>query len=288
MKAIWIIAICLLSLQLAAQKTFNGVKKISNAKGTFWGYWGYNRSAYSKSDLTFKGHGYDFTLSGASASDNPSKKFTEYVSLKTITVPQFNVRFGYYFTNKYALSIGYDHMKYLFDDANHVLLNGHIQPGLDSTWSGDYVNQEVVTNRNNFHYENSNGLNYIRLQVTRTDKFYQTRDKRFALSSNLSLGTGCVLTINDFLFAEKFDRYTASISGYGISGHASLRFEFFRHVFIQPEISGGSINLSHVRNRKEDKTAYTQQQFWYGQRNLVVGFFYYFKPKNACQDCPVW
>lgn len=278
----------LIVLPTQAQKRFSTTKKISNAKGTLWGHWGYNRSVYSKSDLRLKGPGYDFTLKNATASDNPSKRFATYVNVARITVPQFNARVGYYYKNRWALSLGYDHMKYVFDDANQVLIDGSIDKGIDSTWSGTYKDQAVVTNRNNFHYENTNGLNYIHAVLTRTDKLYQSSNKIFALSSNLSLGTGCVLTINDFLFGNQFDRFTASISGFGISGHASLRLEFFRHFYIQTELSGGFLNLSHVRTRREDKSAYAQQVFWYGQRNITAGFLIYLKPGNTCQDCPVW
>lgn len=278
----------ILAVPLQAQKKYSTTKKISNAKGTLWGYWGYNRSVYSKSDLRFVGPGYDFTLRNATASDNPSRDLGEYVNIARITVPQFNTRVGYYYKDRWAISLGYDHMKYIFDDANQVLIDGNIDKGIDSTWSGTYRDQAVVTNRNDFHYENSNGLNYIRVELTRTDKLYQSKNKIFALSSNLSLGAGCVLTINDFKFGEQIDRFTASISGFGVSGHASLRLEFFRHFFLQGELSGGRLNLPHVRTRREDKSAYAQQKYWYGQRNITAGFLLYLKPGNTCQDCPVW
>ncbi|MEX1192715.1 MAG: hypothetical protein WEA99_12140 [Brumimicrobium sp.] len=42
-------------------------------KGSFYAYWGYNRSAYTKSDLNLVGRGYDFTMSNLQASDNPEK-----------------------------------------------------------------------------------------------------------------------------------------------------------------------------------------------------------------------
>ena len=271
-----------------AQKKFSGAKKISNGKGTLWGYWGYNRSNYTKSDLHLKGPGYDFTLKGATASDNPSKSLDQYVNIKTITVPQFNLRVGYYYKDRYSISLGYDHMKYVFDDANQVLLDGTINPGLDSTWSGTYHDKPVVTNRQNFHYENTNGLNYIHARISRTDKLYQSKNKIFGLSSTFGLGLGCLLTINDLNFAQQFDRYTASISGLGISAHAGLRLEIYRHFFIQAELNGGWINLTHVRTRPRDKSAYADQKYWFGQRNVVMGFFIYIKSQSVCQDCPVW
>ena len=46
-------------------------KAYSFEKGNFFGYWGYNRAFYTKSDIYFIGSGYDFHLDGSVAKDNP-------------------------------------------------------------------------------------------------------------------------------------------------------------------------------------------------------------------------
>ncbi|MFM7666857.1 MAG: hypothetical protein ACKO7D_01555, partial [Bacteroidota bacterium] len=43
--------------------------KNSMAKGTGFVYWGYNRSAYTRSTIHFEGAGYDFSLKGVKAKD---------------------------------------------------------------------------------------------------------------------------------------------------------------------------------------------------------------------------
>ena len=40
----------------------NKKQKVSHAQGTLFGYWGYNRSAYTKSNIRFAGPGYDLSL----------------------------------------------------------------------------------------------------------------------------------------------------------------------------------------------------------------------------------
>lgn len=40
-------------------------------KGKFFVFWGGNRGYYSKSDIQFKGNGYNFTLSDVEALDRP-------------------------------------------------------------------------------------------------------------------------------------------------------------------------------------------------------------------------
>src|ERR1035437_6297194 len=53
-------------------------------KGTFFFYWGYNRAAYTNSDIHLKGDGYDFTITDLRARDepyldDPNANFKEYV-----------------------------------------------------------------------------------------------------------------------------------------------------------------------------------------------------------------
>lgn len=139
--SILILALVFTPLISNAQSTWKNKKqKVSHAQGTLFGYWGYNRSVYTKSNMRFVGPGYDFTLSGAKAHDNPSSEPATYFSINTITVPQFSARVGYYIRNHWAISFGYDHMKYIFQDRNDVTLSGEIDPGVDNVtnWSGIY------------------------------------------------------------------------------------------------------------------------------------------------------
>lgn len=263
--------------------------RVSFAQGTLFGYWGYNRSAYTKSNLHFEGAGYNFTLKQSKASDNPSTDIKQYVNPKTLTVPQFNARIGYYFKDHWAINFGYDHMKYIFNDNNKVLLDGYIKPGLSNEWSGEYQNEPITTNRETFHYENSNGLNYLHVEVMRTDLMFRTKNRKFAISTNLGLGAGGLLSFNDFLFAQQKDMVTISMSGYGLSAHAAIRFEFFNHLFLQPEFSGGFMHQISVKTRPDDLTAFASQKYGYCMGQVTLGFLLYTKQmSNKCDDCPKW
>lgn len=287
-----LIIVGLFLIPVSASAQSRKKQKISHAKGTLFGYWGYNRSGYTKSNIRFQGPGYDFTLAGSVAHDNPSKFSAEsYLDPRNITVPQFNARIGYYFAHHWAISFGYDHMKYIFKDGNEVLLSGTIAPGVDpeTNWSGVYNSQPVTTNREQFHYENSNGLNYLRLELTRTDMLFAAGDKdQFAISSNLGVSTGSLLSFNDFTFAGQKNTTTVSMSGYGLSAHAGLRFEFFRHLFIGTNISGGFNHQLKVRTRPNDPSAFARHSYGYYEYNAVLGFLLYIRPTNSCDSCPVW
>jgi hypothetical protein len=291
-----LIALCMLPGFSMAQKTWSKNKqKFSSAQGTLFGYWGYNRSAYTKSNMHFVGPGYDFTLQGVVAHDNPEKLGNgTYINPAKITIPQFNARIGYYFKDHWAVSFGYDHMKYIFADGNEVLLSGTIDAGVDQSgsptpWSGLYNAEPITTDREYFHYENSDGLNYLHFRLTRTDMLFGFGEKhQVALSSNLAVGTGGILSFNDFTFAGRKNVRTISMSGYGLSAHVGLRAEFFRHVFIQSTVSGGLHHQLKVRNRPADPSAFTRQSYGYFEFDTVIGFLLYIRPTNSCDSCPVW
>lgn len=290
MKSLVVVLLLLMPFIANAQK---GKRKISYAKGTIYGYWGYNRSGYTKSNMRFVGPGYDFTLKGAEAYDNPEKfDASVYFNPSKITIPQFNARVGYYFKDNWSISFGYDHMKYLFADKNEVLLSGSIDPGVDTVtnWSGIYSGEPVTTDRSKFHYENSDGLNYLRFELTRTDQWWKTGKKDwFAFSTNIGLAAGGLLSFNDFRFGTDYeDRRTISLSGYGLSGHLGLRFEFFRHFFVQSNLGAGFHHQVKVKNRPNDASSFTRHAYGYYEADVVIGFLVYLRGKNACDSCPVW
>lgn len=277
---------------LFAAPVFAQKKKTKNsyAKGTLFGYWGYNRSIYTKSNIRFVGYGYDFEMKGAVARDNPYPLSWAYFDPKRITVPQFNARVGYYYKDHWAISFGYDHMKYIFAHNNHVKISGNIDEGIDTVTnlSGSYDDYDFITDRSTFHYENSDGLNYLRVELTRTDQWFATRNKNFAISSNIGLGTGGILSFNDFTFAGRKDMRTISLSGYGLSGHLGARLEFFKHLFLQANASAGFMHQVKVKTRPNDPSAFARQMYGYGELDVVIGFLLYIRPTNNCNSCPHW
>lgn len=291
MRGIIVLMILIMPLVANAQGFKRKKQKVSHAQGTLWGYWGYNRSAYSRSNIRFVGPGYDFTMTGARAHDNPSKGIEQYVNPLKITVPQYNARIGYYIKHHWSISFGVDHMKYIFQDRNEVSLSGTIDPGVDNTTnlSGTYNSEAITTDRSTFHYENSNGVNYLSFQLTRTDLLFAFGKKQqIGISSNLGVGTGPLLSYNDFLFGGRETKETSSMSGYGLSGHVGLRFEFFKHLFFQTTLSGGYHHQLKVRTRTSDASSYARHAYGFIGFDAGIGFLLYVRPTNSCDSCPVW
>ena len=269
----------------ASQKT----SKDSQATRAMFVYWGYNRSFYTDSKISFFGPGYDFSLAGVQATDRPSPDFITYVDPSTLTVPQFNARIGFNLKKKWALSFGYDHMKYVIVHGPTYLLSGRINPLIDpiSNWSGDYNAEPVTTDESILHYENTNGMNYIRAEISHIDKLVRASNA-FAIYSVSGLGAGLVLNYNDFTFAGEKSMTTLSMSGVGASAHLGLRLEFFRHFFLQANNSVGFLYQHRVKTRGNDPYAYARQSLGYFQSDIVLGGIFYLRPKDNCNTCPNW
>ncbi len=264
-------------------------KKSTNA-GTMFFYWGYNRSYYSKSDIRFVGSNYDFKLKNVTAYDRPDKfRADVYFNPATLTVPQYNARIGYYISDKWAFSFGVDHYKYVMADYNNVLLDGFIGAGTDTNWVGNYNDEPVITRTDDFHYENTNGVNFLRFELMRSfDVFEVGKKRQLALTANIGAGVGPALTFSDLNFGQVHTFATPSISGYGLGVNGSVRLEFFKHFFMQMESGVGFIHLPHVRTRPDDKNQFARQKFVFSSYFAAVGALFYLRPKNGCDSCPQW
>jgi hypothetical protein len=258
--------------------------KVSNSRGTLFGNVGLNQSWYSKSTIKFVGPGYDFSMKGVKAQDDTSYDFYQF------GLVQYNARIGYYFRNFFAVSIGLDHMKYGILDKNSILLSGTVNPGIDTVtnYSGTYLNESKIIDSSKFDYRNY-GLNYINLKFSRTDQWVKTGNNDwFAVSSDLGIGLGAMLSSTNFSFAGKRDYQTSSLSGFGVSAYAGVRFEFFRHLFVQTGLTGGYIGQFHVRTQESEPNAFAKQKYGFAQFETTIGFLLYVRPTNDCNSCPHW
>lgn len=261
--------------------------KKSYAKGTLYGSIGFNRNAYSKSTIYYSGPGYDFNMSKTKAEDSPMGFANAFNSpLKN----QYNFDLGYYINSNWALNLGIDHQKYQLLQGSAALLNGTINPGTDtvSNLNGDYSNSIFVIDTATFNYRNQ-GVSNIRFSIFRTDQWYAFGKKDWlAFSSILGLNLGAIATKNDFTFAGKKDIGTNSLSGFSASATVGMRFEFFRHLFVQTSGTGGYMQQFRVATRNSEPNAMIKQKFAYATFETSIGFFLYVRPTNSCNSCPHW
>lgn len=237
-------------------------------KGNFFIYWGWNRDAFTTSDIHFKGTDYDFTLSNVIAKDRQSPfNFRTYFSPTKLTIPQYNFRFGYFFNDHYNISIGADHMKYVMQNGQTVKINGHIANS-GTVYDGDYQNEDIVLSPDFLLFEHTDGLNYENIEVRRFDVLFGR--KNFSFAANEGLGAGILIprTNTTLMNNARYDEF--HLAGYGIGAILSLNMTFFKYFFIQSEWKGGFIHMPDIRTtmHKEDRAG---QHFFFSQYNMVFG-----------------
>lgn len=265
-------------------------KYTAHNKGKFFVMWGGNRESYSDSDVNFRGKDYNFTVNNMKAHDKPKGWHVDYINPVNMTIPQTNLRLGYFISDHYSIAIGVDHMKYVMAQNQTANVTGYIDlPSSDpgSVHNGVYNNTPVNMWENNameggnadtntafLMYEHTDGLNYVNTEISRFDDISHwfglpNIDK---VQINLTEGVGVGLlypkTNTTLLGKDRHDDF--HISGFGTSVKAGLNITFFKHFYIQGELKGGYINMQDIRTTmsSDDKAS---QDFFFFQRIIAVG-----------------
>jgi hypothetical protein len=239
-----------------------------NKKGSFYIYWGWNRGAYTKSDIHFKGQSYDFTLDKVIANDRQSLfKANLYFNPKTISIPQYNLRLGYYFKDKYEISFGADHMKYVMKNFQTVNMNGNIANS-GTAYDGVYNNQPMYLDTSFLRFEHTDGLNYLNVEIRRSEALINV--KHFNLSASYGAGAGVLVprTNVTLLGNPRHDEF--HLAGYGLGLVGAVKVNLFKYFFIQAEAKYGFIHMPDIRTTRntDDKAS---QHFFFMQYNVVFG-----------------
>ena len=194
-------------------------KYTAHNKGKFFISWGGNRDTYTKSDITFKGKDYNFTLYDVSAHDKPKGWHVDYINPARMTIPQTNFRMGYFINDHYSIAIGWDHMKYVMFQNRAVNINGYYPN--EGSYDEVLPNGQVLLTEKFLTYEHTDGLNYVNTEFSRHDDFsklfrIRNTDK---LQINLTEGVGAGVlfpkTNTMLLGKERHDDF--HVSGYGVS-----------------------------------------------------------------------
>ncbi len=238
-------------------------------KGKFYFYWGYNRETYTKSNIHFKGDNFNFTVKKAVALDRQSPLALDpYLKIDQITIPQYNYRFGYYINDKYNLSLGWDHMKYVMVQDQIAKVSGTIK-GTGTPYDRTYNNEDVKLAGDFLQFEHTDGLNYLNAEINRVDPVFAYR--KFLIKSTFGLGTGlvCPRTRAVVLNNDVNDQW--HISGFGVSAKAGLNLSINNHFFVQCELKTGFIDMPSIVVEAHSKDR-AKQNFGFVQGNVVIGY----------------
>ncbi len=268
-----VLTFCVFSQYTFSQETVeNPEKYTARNKGKFYIFWGGNRESYSKSDIRFKGADYDFTLHNVSAHDKPKGFHIDYFNPARMTIPQTNLRIGYFISDHYNISIGFDHMKYVMYNDRRVSYSGYYpNPG---TYNENPANGELTLDEDFLLFEHTDGLNYVNTEISRVDDisklFKINNTDKIQVNVTEGIGAGFLYpkTNTTLLGKDRYDEF--NIAGYGLSAKVGLNVTFFKHFFIQTELKGGFIEMNNIRTT-HDKADSAEQNFWFLQRILTVG-----------------
>lgn len=236
-------------------------------KGTFFALWGWNRDAYTNSDIRFKGNDYDFTLRRVKASDKQNKfSYYNYLRLDRITIPQTNFRIGYFIKDNLAITIGVDHMKYVMNQNQTVDIDGYVKPGYES-----HVNEDgsIKLTEDFLTFEHTDGLNYLNSEIEYYKNFYSKGILR--VNGLIGGGAGILMPRSNVMLMgnERHDAF--HIAGFGLSAKGGLDVNLWNLFFLRSEVKEGYINMSSIRTTKssDDKA---HQAFWFAELTYTFGF----------------
>lgn len=239
----------------------------------FYAFWGWNRGTYAKSDIHFEGENHDFVLSGVKAKDRPTKfALDPYFHPERITIPQTNVRIGYFISPKYSLSFGIDHMKYVMNRGQTVLISGQISE-TSTSYDGNYDNDEIVATSDFLQFEHTDGLNYGNIELRRHFPIWSWHKSKYFsvdIEAFSGLGAGLMVPRSDVRMfgTDRNDEYhLAGYAGHAVTG---LGFRFWKYFAIWPEFKGGIIKMPNIRT-STNPLDLASQHIWYGEFDVLIG-----------------
>ncbi len=274
-----IVIILVLSFFVKDAFSQSGVNYSSTKKGQVYILWGWNRAAYTKSNIGFKGQDYDFKLYKVSAHDRPTSfNVEDYMRIDRFTTPQTNFRLGYFVRKNLAVSFGFDHLKYVMDNDQTVMMKGNIQR--DGAFKGNYNGEKKLT-EDFLTFEHTDGLNYVNLEVEKYVNLYHAASNNCNIDALVGGGGGILLprTNVHLLNYEISDQY--HVSGFGLSLKAGIQATLFKHLTIKFENKYGYINMPNIVLHKKGTSGLGKQAFFFTAVDGMIGYSFSLSGKKS-------
>ena len=243
-------------------------------KGQVFVFYGWNRGAYSNSDIHFSGNGYDFQLNNVSARDKPTKFGIVYFDPSWFTVTQYNFRLGYFIKDNLALVLGIDHMKYVMKQDQTVDFRGNIS---DPKYATMVQNGQVNLSDGEFlTFEHTDGLNYENLGLEKYKNLIHKKNIDLVWSYGAGLGFMFPKSNVKLFGNDRSDRF--HVAGMGTDLRSSLNMVFWKNWIIRAEAKAGYINMWDIKTTLNNKPDKARQDFVFGE--VLAGIGYTFNTKK--------
>lgn len=250
----------------------------NTGKGQMYILWGWNREAYTRSNLKLKGADYNLELKKVRAHDRPTRiNAKDYLRVDRLTIPQTNFRIGYFIRKDLAITFGFDHMKYVMDNDQTVFLKGTIDRA--GSYKGAYNGEKKIT-EDFLTFEHTDGLNYINADVEKYFKVYHSANGKIVVNALLGAGAGMLMprTNVHLLNYEISDRF--HISGFGLNMKAGMQAIFFKRLILKLENKNGYINMPNIALHKKGIPGYGKQSFFFTAVDGMIGYSFSFSKKK--------
>jgi hypothetical protein len=217
---------------------------LAQAAGSEWYFsWGYNRDFWAPSSIHIKQPdlGSDFTLHDVKALDYAQWNDNGSVFNKDLTVPQFNLRFGWFLEQQHvwALELSVDHTKYNTTLGQTVRQTGVV--------NGVPVDRDVTLTEDYFNYRLHNGANHIMMSLVKRTPLLGELNESMSLSLLTKAGAGIMLPHAESTIeghqSDVGPKTTSNLVGTGhgwwqlngwtAGGEVALRWVVYRPIFFE-------------------------------------------------------
>ena len=245
---------------------FNKSSRSYSQKGKFFLNLGFNWSTYGKSDINFDGPGYDFTLEDVVGHDQPYKPSLQY-----------NIHVGYFLSDRYSISVGYDHMKYVLEVPQQVSISGVISPEISNPaiptggYAGSYDHQQITIAPDLLTLEYTDGFNYVSTHVQRYDDIWVADNRKTSLSLETGVGLGAIIPRADVKLFKVGMNNKLNIAGWAASAKAGLMFNFNKHLYFSASLEAGHANMYKVYTTGRNDLDKASQKLNFLQNLYLIG-----------------
>ena len=189
--------------------------------------WGYNGDTYGKSDIHFNQSslGNDFTYHDVQARD--SKAWTDLFN-HSLTVPQYNVKFGVFFTEKWGLEVAMDHIKWIVKEDQEVQMTG--------TLNGETVDTRVALTEDVLRYQLNNGANPIFFNLVRRVRLAGQPRRTGNVALLFKAGGGfAVPHTENTVFGVPNEKGFQFFQGWTLDAAAAARIHLYKFIYFEFE-----------------------------------------------------
>jgi hypothetical protein len=196
----------------------------------FFVSWGYNGDSYTKSDLHIRQQslGSDFTLVSVQARD--SKPWTSIFN-HSLFVPQYNVRAGFFFNERWGIELALDHFKWIVKQGQEVRITG--------TLNGAAVDSRLTLTPAVLKYQLNNGANPIFVNAIRRVRLRGEPGRTGSVSFLAKAGGGfAVPHTENILFSQPNEKGFQFLHGLDVDASAAVRVHVLKRLYVEAEGKG--------------------------------------------------